>query len=137
MKKHQIIIGLLICLGLTFIFSSCVGEKRCRGKICTEEFLMLTLTLKYPDDQPVSLDSSKVFWVSENRYLEQKINFFGRYVIVDDNMQNELLDKREVMRFTGYLNGKIVCERDILVGADCCHVNYLGKETLTQIIQYE
>jgi len=98
---------------------------------------MLTLTLKYPDDQPVSLDSSKVFWVSENRYLEQKINFFGRYVIVDDNMQNELLDKREVMRFTGYLNGKIVCERDILVGADCCHVNYLGKETLTQIIQYE
>ena len=41
------------------------------------------------------------------------------------------------MHFTGYLNNKIVCERDVLVGADCCHVDYFGTAPLKQIIQYE
>jgi hypothetical protein len=140
MKKHQIIICLLICFGLTFIFSSCGREKRCENVICTKEFVVISLKLEYPDGQPVLLDSSKVFWVSENRFIEQKNDLssvFGNYTIVDDGMQRELLDKKEIMHFTGYLNGKTVCERDVLVGANCCHVNYLGKESLTQIIQYE
>jgi len=49
-------------------------------------------------------------------------------------MQKELESKKEIMHFTGYLNNEIVCERDVLVGADCCHVNYFGTEPLTQVI---
>jgi len=45
------------------------------------------------------------------------------------------MKKKEVMHFTGYMDGKIVCECDVLVGADRCHVNYLGTDSLTQIIQ--
>jgi hypothetical protein len=103
------------------------------------EFVGITFNFKYPDGQPVLLDSSKVFWVNKNYYLEQKsvwniVNAYGSYPIVDDGMQRELENKKEIMRFTGYLNGKIVCERDVPVGADLCHVKYLGTEPLSQII---
>jgi hypothetical protein len=100
----------------------------------------ILLKLEYPNGQPVLLDSSKVFWVSQNRFLEQNIvswseaRAWGHYTIVNDGMRKELQNKEEVMRFTGYLNGEIVCERDVLVGADCCHVHYLGTEPLTQVI---
>ena len=49
-------------------------------------------------------------------------------------MQKELENKKEIMRFTAFLNGEIVCESDLLVGADQCHVKYLGKEPLTHVI---
>jgi hypothetical protein len=108
---------------------------------CTEEFKLIHLQLEYPDGQSVLLDSSKVFWVNQNRYLEQDTalwnlaaHTWGSYYIVDDGMRKELENEQEVMRFTGYLNGKLVCERDVLVGADCCHVNYLGTESLTIVI---
>jgi hypothetical protein len=39
-----------------------------------------------------------------------------------------------MIHFTGYLNGEIVHECDVFVGADCCHVNYLGADSLIQII---
>ena len=107
---------------------------------CTSQYEHIGLMLKYPDGQPVLLDSSTVFWESENRFLAQnktrwnEARVYGNYTIVNDDMQRELKDREEIMHFVGYLNGKIVHERDILVGADVCHVNYLGTEPLTQII---
>ena len=114
----------------------------CEGMGCTEIYVHIGLKLEYPDGKPVLLDKSKVFWASKKRYLEQNLvswneaRVWGSYLIVNDGMRKELQNKKEVMHFTGYLNGKIVCERDVLVGADCCHVVYYGTESLTQIIQY-
>ena len=140
-------VAIMTCLVATTMFASCErGDnkgKGCEDVLCTEIYMHIPLKLEYPDGQPVLLDSSKVFWVSENRYLEQdpvhwnEARVWGSYCIVDDRMQKELLNKKEVMHFTGYLNNKIVCERDVLVGADCCHVGYFGTEPLKQIIQYE
>lgn len=118
----------------------CNKGKGCEDVLCTEIFISIPLKLEYPDSQPVLLDSSKVFWVSKNHFLEQNLvswdesRVWGGYIIVDDGMRKELENKQEVMHFTGYLNDEIVCERDVLVGADCCHVNYLGTEPLTQVI---
>lgn len=109
--------------------------------MCTMINQHILLKLKYSNGQPFQLDSSKVFWVSENRYLERYSTFrregnvSGIYIIVNDVMQEELLNKMDVMHFTGYTNNKIVCERDVLVGADCCHVCYFGTEPLEQIIE--
>ena len=85
------------------------------------------------------LDSCKVFWKSENRFLEQNLScnesrIYGSYGIVNDNMKNELKNRQEIMHFTGYLNDEIIHQQDVLVGADACHVNYLGTEPLTQTI---
>ena len=104
---------------------------------CEDIYYIITLNLKYPDGQPVLLDSCTVFWVSQNRFLVHTWSEFrawGSYNIVGDGMQLELENKSEIMRFTGYLNGEIVCERDVLVGADRCHVQYLGSESLTQVL---
>jgi len=134
---------LLIIMPIMFALIQCNTAKNCKNALCTDVYMAISLKLQYPDDQPVLLDSSKVFWVSKNYYLEQDSvswkegRVWGRYLIVNDGMKKELLNKKEVMHFTGYLNGKIVCERDVLVGADCCHVDYLGTEPLTQTIQYE
>ena len=117
-----------------------IGEiyKGCEGVECTDEYADVSIKLEYPDGSPVLLDSSKVFWVSQNRYLEQvswdEIRMYGYYTVVDDGIRKALEHKQEIMRFTGYLNGDTVCERDVLVGADCCHVRYFGAEPLTQVI---
>ena len=122
------------------IFTQCSEkqENDCEGALCTEELCYIILSLKYPDGQPVILDEYKVFWKSENRFLEHPLwnesRVYGCYVIVADDMQKELIGKQEIMHFTGYLNGEIVHEQDVLVGADCCHVNYLGAESLIQTI---
>ena len=124
-----------------FTLSQCSEkqENGCEDAFCTTEGRSVALTLKYPDGQPVLLDECKVFWKNKNRFLESypawiSVSGYGIYIIVADDMQKELIDKQEIMHFTGYLNGEIVHEQDVLVGADCCHVDYLGAEPLTQTI---
>jgi hypothetical protein len=132
-RRLPIIMPILVTLTVILTFTEC--DKI----ICTKEFRVISLTLQYPDGQPVLLDSSKVFWVGKKRYLEQRSwsEEYGHYLIVDDVMQKELQNKKETMRFTGYLNGEIVCERDVPVSADRCHVKYIGKESRIQVIQYQ
>jgi hypothetical protein len=140
-KKRFLLIIMPILVAAIFTLVQCNKERKCENVACTDIYMTVSLKLQYPDEQPVLLDSSKVFWVSENRYLEpnpvswNEGSIWGSYLIVDDGMQKELLEKKEVMHFTGYLYGDIVCERDVLVGADCCHVNYLGTEPLTETIK--
>ena len=127
---------------MTVMFASIQCDKRKDIINCTGPHKTLIITLKYPDDQPVLLDSSKVFWVGNNRYLEQTEIIWelwrnrGIYEIVGDGMRKELQNKKEIMRFSGYLNGEIVCEKDVLVGANYCHIEYLGTELLILIIPY-
>jgi hypothetical protein len=135
-RLFLIIVPISIAVMLTLTQCDKEGKgKGCEDVPCEKVF---KLHLKNPEGQPVILDSCKVLWVNENRFLEHyfpdDVRLMGIYIIVDDGMQKELLNKNEVMHFTGYLNNKIVCERDVLVGADCCHVNYLGEEPLTQVI---
>lgn len=113
-------------------------KKECEDLLCDEMFKSVSLHLENSDGQPVILDSCKVFWVNENRFLEhnflnediEALRLKGIYIIVDDGMREELMNKNEVMHFTGYLNNKIFWEQDVPVSADCCHVYYLGKEPL-------
>jgi hypothetical protein len=144
-KKHAIVkyffISVPIFMAIMLTSTQC--ENTCDDEIvnCTKEFAFVSLQLKDPDGQPVLLDSTRVFWVSQNRYLEQNSYWWnsarqwGNYIIVDDNMQRELQGRQETMRFTGYLNDEIVYERNILVGADLCHVKYLGTEPLTAVVE--
>ena len=146
MKRFSVIaVSILVAAMLTLI--QCKKENKvpyeepsCEGIMCTDNFESVSLMLKYPDNQPVLLDSSKVFWVSTNCFLEQdlyswnEMYVYGNYLIVDDRMQEEFKHKQEIIHFIGYLNNEIVYEQDVLVGADCCHVGYLGAEPLPHII---
>jgi len=118
------------------------NDNQCEEIACSKIFMLISFKLEYPNGQPVLLDSSKVFWINENRFLEQNLfswneaRVWGRYLIVDDGMRKELYNREEVMRFTGYISGEAICEWDVLVGADCCHVSHLGSESLTQVIPF-
>jgi len=128
MKKAFVIVPLVAVVLISIQCSKDV--------ICTMDYRAITLDLKYPDGQPVLLDSGKVLRVNKNQIIHSwsGVSFTGTCLIVDDGMQKELENKKEIMRLTAYLNGEIVCERDILVGADRCHVKYLGKEPLTHVV---
>jgi hypothetical protein len=113
---------------------------------CTENFVSISVMLKTPDGLPVLLDSTVVYWVEENRILSQnsvnqnstwwnEARIYGNYVVVDDNMQQQLENRVESMSFKGFLNGETVCEKNVLVGANRCHVQYLGTEQLSQVIE--
>ena len=131
-KAIRLLIFAPLLVAMTFVSVRCT--------MCHSVYYILQLSLEYPDGQPVMLDSSKVFWTSQNRYLEQNPfwwesqRLWGSYIIVCDNMQRELKDRSELMRFTGYLNGEVVVERNVLVGADRCHVKFLEEEPLTHVV---
>ena len=126
MKRFFIIY--LILIAVMIISIQC-------NKACDKKFAIIAVTLKYSDDQPVILDDYTLFLVSKNQNISTgNSSWLGSYVIVDDSMQNVLENRREIIRFTGYLNDEIVCEIDVLVGADKCHVKYLGTEPLTRVI---
>ena len=138
--KRFFLILIQISIAVMLILTQCgKEEKGCENVLCEEIFKSVSLRLENSDGQPVILDSCKVLWVNENRFLElnfpdEVLRLMGVYIIVDDGMRKELLNKNEIIHFTGYLNNKIVCEQDVLVSADCCHVYYLGEEPLTQVI---
>ena len=140
--KNPFIRQKVATIALCVMLASVLFLTKCHKIItCDESLKIIALTLKYPDEQPVQLDSSKILWVGKSRFLEQNIFSWneyskrGWYVIVDDGMKNELRNKRETMRFTGYLNGEVVHQQDVRVGANRCHVEYLGKEPLVQVVE--
>lgn len=141
--KRLFLIIVPISIAVMLIFTQCNDEEDCKDALCTDVLMTIPLKLQSADGQPVLLDSTKVFWVNENRYLEQdpitwnEARLWGSYRIVNDEMRKELQHKEEIMHFTGYLHGTVIYECDVLVGADCCHVNYLGTESLTRIIDVE
>jgi len=103
--------------------------------MCTKQYVIINIILQNRDGQPVILDSCQLLWVSKNQKLVTREPIWpGHYVIVDDMMQQELENKRETIHFTGYLNDEIVYETDVLVGADNCHVKYLGKDPIIRVI---
>ena len=138
-KKRFFLIAAPILMAMVLSLLKCSGNRN-DAVNCLAVFITVGLSLEYPDGQPVLLDSSKVFWISKNRYLEQDLfwwqreRLFGNYTIVNDLMRRELRGRREMMRFTGYLDGEIVHKQYVLVGAGYCHVEYLGTEPLTQIV---
>jgi hypothetical protein len=107
---------------------------------CTDVFRTVSINVEYTDSQSVFLDSCHVFWgnrditayssFDENDIYWDAIRQLGRYIIVTDNMQPELAGITANMHFVGYLGGQIICQRDVLVGADRCHVIYWGSESL-------
>jgi hypothetical protein len=140
MRKKFLLFIAPVLLAVTLTFIQCGGETGCEDAMCESIFIGIGVQLEYPDGQPVFLDSSTVFWKSKNIFLDQSAGFGneprmrGSYTIVTDLMRKDLEGKQEIMHFTGYLNGEIVLERDVLVGANCCNVEYLGTEPLLHVI---
>ncbi len=105
---------------------------------CTEQFECIPLTIKNSKGDPISLDRYKVTWKGEDItpvkdftsidfQLAQKS---GVYAIVNDNMRPDLHGKVANVKFEGYLNNTKIVDHYFLVGADRCHVTYLGEEPL-------
>lgn len=135
MKKWNWIILPILMIGLLAL-TQCDKSDGQEEAGCTKNFVTISLLLKHPDGQPFMLDSGKITspLAEQIDYSWREARIYGSYAIVDDEMQKELENRQVTVHFVGYLNGEIVCEQDVLVGADRCHVHYLGTEPLVQTI---
>jgi hypothetical protein len=144
MKKKSFL-KILAIASLVLAMTGCKTSKRCEEAMCTDIYMSIGTAVTFTDGQPVWLDSCRVFWGSRDittyscfdencsSWQDAIIYGYGHYTVVNDNLQAELEGRTEKMHFVGYLNGQSY-EQDVLVGANCCHVDYRGTEPLEAIV---
>lgn len=120
---------------LAIILFSCIKEQR--GKICTEEFRSLTVTIKDQAAKPVVLDSGYTLIVSTNSKISPMPPFAeltpGTYVIFSDSHQTLIPEnKNSQIRFVGVKGANKVVDEPYIVTQDGCHVSLgSGKTDIT------
>jgi len=123
-------------LSISFIISflACSSKDEDEAVICTCEYVTISVKLLDQNKEPVILDNSKV--LLNNKDITSIIHPNGKdnplwgqsgnYDLIDDSMQEQLEGKSATATFIGYLSGKEVFKKDIIVTADACHV-YCGE----------
>ncbi len=134
----RIVLFIMVVIG----FSSCKDSDKSDLE-CTKVYMAIPLRLQYEDKSPVVLDSFIVKWGERDitrQYSQEEFERarkVGSYTIVDDGMQEELQNLSVSVLFTGYIDNKIVHKGEYVVGADECHVVYLGNKPLDITINGE
>jgi hypothetical protein len=104
--------------------------------ICTQMFAVVSVTLKYPDNRPVLLDSYQIIQPSTGADKTPAISAqekemyrnMGVYPITTDAYQKELVNQKQEVTFIGIKEGKEIISRKFTLGADCCHVKLIAGE---------
>jgi len=125
-------------IAVPVLMAVALSSTRCNYN-CPAVCINIVLILHYPDGQPVLLDSTKVFWVGQNRYLTLKEHqlgggFWGYHGVVTCHTRG--LGRRETMRFTGYLGGEVVHRQYVRIGVNRCGHFYLAgtNEPIVRVI---
>ncbi len=126
---------------MLFVLTGCLEKTDdCAKAICTEEYRSLSITLKYEDNEPVALDSAKVLWLERGIIFMQRQEIWeesrenGRYHVADDGMRNFFYNTKATLEFSAYLDGKIVHKQEIIITADCCHIDILSSGPFEKVI---
>ena len=134
MKKHASLSKLLLLVVFVsiFIFISCDEDENCNDTICTTEFVVITITVKDQNQNPVILDSIQII----NKVSRIPLTPFssdlvaapesGQYALISDGDidDNQTLE----LEFKGFKNGTEIINKDYIVAADCCHVRLISGE---------
>lgn len=137
MKKVIVIFSSFLLL-----FSCSVDNKKKEAEedvFCTEEYRSVTLTVTDKDNRSVGLDSIKTFVdgkaipVLENfqsmEYIEMKIK--GEYLVCSDSDKEAFDGKVKKVSILGYLNNKVIFEKETEIGADKCHIYMPDNESMS------
>ena len=136
MKNFILII--IVILGLSSCDCNCNSE--CEDIACTEQFVMITVTIVDQDQNPIILDDYTVIDIDNNIDLTddlmenyQSYPIDGTYPIFDDRYQSDYQNQEIELHFIAYINNQEVVNEYYSVGADCCHVYLFEGETVIQL----
>jgi hypothetical protein len=119
--------NLLLLLLLLLPLGSCTEDDRA----CTEEFVMLTVSLTHPDTSPVLLDDYTVTDLSSGQvltlsgvdlWIDSVNRLEGLYFLLTDGEYDLTDDQGRPFRFQGYIDTTEVVNRTFSIGNDGCHV---------------
>lgn len=126
MRSYVIISGIFVLLSAISCRSSKKNNNPCNSNvICTEMFAMITIQVKDTTGNGIKLDSAYTLRTGDNEklYLEHNTFIDGAYVVLDDNYQQKLANKKDTFRFVGYKNGSQIINEPFIISADCCHIS--------------
>ncbi|HRY98313.1 MAG TPA: hypothetical protein P5550_04570 [Bacteroidales bacterium] len=124
-SRHNLLLLLLPLLMLSA--GSCTEDDRA----CTEEFVMLTISLSYPDTSPVLLDDYTVTDLSSgqvlslsgvDQWIDSVNRLEGRYFLLTDGEYGLTDAQGWPFRFQGYIDTTEVVSRTFSIRNDGCHV---------------
>lgn len=126
---------LLLSIVLTTGLISCL--KNGTGKVCTEIFISVTVTVKDQANNPVKLDSSYTKVLSNDKILRPFTGnmdmYPGTYVLISDGQLNQIPENKNTnVKFIGFKGGQKVVDEPFTVTQDGCHVDLVsGKTNIT------
>ena len=99
---------------------------------CTEQFVMISLSVTDANNTPIRLDDYKVHRTDTGKEISSpNYGMDNYYPIIDDSFQSELANKELTLTFTGFIDNQQVINETYVVSADCCHIYLVsGKTTI-------
>lgn len=139
MKKY------LVSLSLVSLFFGCVptGDalndivESCENKVCTLNFVYLTLKVEDANGQPVELGSHQVIDKASGTDITSRLDTQtfekGTYTYYDDGMLQGNQNTTKTIIFKGLgAEQQLLFTEEYEVAIDCCHVAYVsGPLTIT------
>ena len=107
----------------------------CTNIACTEQFVMITVSIVDQEQNPFILDDYKVTDLDNNIDLTNELKEYyklymddGVYPIFDDRFQQTYQNQEIDLQFIGYVDGQEILNEIYSVGADCCHVYLISGD---------
>jgi hypothetical protein len=111
------------------LFFSCKNDN---GVMCTQEYRMLTISVKDSSSNPVLLTSSYIKKTSTGEILEfpdSTLRSQGMYVVCSDGNMQMTSGTGTEFEFYGILNKAIIVDEKYIIGNDQCHVHMISGKT--------
>ena len=127
MKSFLTVLSLFTAL----IITSC-NDDNDNDTICTDEFVIITVSITDQNQNPVTLDSFKVLNTENGHEITIPLSLseltaaqeLGQYPLIQDGILG--VNQRQKIQFKGFLDNQEVVSSDYTVGTDCCHVGVIS-----------
>lgn len=125
-------VALILC---PILFHSCLPDK---GVNCTEEYRMLTVSVKDSASKPVILSNyfvkktstgEVIDFSSEDPYIDSINRIQGIYFLMTDGKMGMTSKSGTEFEFLGLLDSVQIVDEKYIVGNDDCHVIMLSGKT--------
>lgn len=103
--------------------------------VCTEEFRTIIVEIANSENEPITLDFTRVTNVPINEELGVS-NWLGllspgSHIVTDDGQFDNVEKEGTLFQFEGFIGGERAVNQEFLIGHDCCHVILLeGPEKI-------
>lgn len=122
LKMKSTILKSTIVIILTLVIGLGQACNNGGGKICTEEFRMISVTV-------IGAELDEYYTLRNKNGDTIRLEYFQKfgntisYPVLDDSFQSSIANKNEEFTFVGIIDDKEVINEPYVIGADECHID--------------